>query len=92
MPEITAGWGASFPKAVYFKSFEWDGNDNFLLTGTPTNQFNIFLNVTQSGARQILYASNPDTAYVQMSSTYPCCLLTENCTQLITESGSYLVI
>lgn len=94
IPEIDYGWGGSFPESDTIKGFYWDLNTNFLYTQTPTLQFNIFLNVPQSVAQQLVFstAHPTESLYAAICDTYQSCLLDENCVPFITEDGTYIVV
>jgi hypothetical protein len=85
------GWSAGFPRARTVNGFYWNANANVLYTGTPTQQFNVWLNVSQGIATAFL-ADNPDEFYRGFSESNTPCLLTEDCIPLICDNGVFLVL
>jgi hypothetical protein len=92
IPQVGAGWGGSLPASNYVPGFFWDANNNVLYTQTFSNQFNVFLNVTQGVVRNLLNSPYSDLEYALICNIYPACLLSENCVPITTEGGVILQV
>lgn len=94
IPYVEQGFGGQFSKHnKIINGFYYDINNTLLYPIiSRTNQFNIFINVSQGFAKQFNYVENPDVFYNQaINGPYHACLLTEGCGPLLTEDGSYLL-
>lgn len=93
IPSINEGWGDSFQGTSIIKSFFYNLAHGFLYTILPNQQFNVFVNVPKSTAKQFVSTKTPDAYYLNnVDGFYSPCLLTENCLPLTTEDGKYLVV
>lgn len=93
IPSITEGWGASFENTSVIKSFFYNIANQLLYAILYNQQFNVYVNVPKSTAKQFISAKNPDTYYENsVDGFYSPCLLTEACVPLKTEDGKFLVL
>lgn len=92
IPSIDEGWGASFAGTSIIKSFFYNIANQFLYAVLYNQQFNVYVNVPKSTAKQFVTASNPDAYYTtSVDGFYSPCLLSEGCVPLKTEDGKFLV-
>lgn len=93
IPSITEGWGASFTNTSVIKSFFYNLANKLLYAILYNQQFNVYVNVPKSTAKQFISAENPDIFYVNsVDGFYSPCLLTNGCVPLKTNDGKFLVI
>lgn len=96
MPGVNFGYGSDYldlkNQPVIISGFFWDQEECAIYTFTEDEKFNVLLKADEAVANEFLYSRNPDTSYLTAFSRLPVCLLTENCTPLVTQDGTHLII
>lgn len=106
IPSFQQGWGGSYYGARYLSGFSFDLSDQILYTIYHKQQFDVYLQANTTLAQGLSVANRqlpgsyqnpnlpePDLIYEnQIRGQLPQCILCENGSPLLTESGEYLVL
>lgn len=105
IPGVAQGWGGQYPKTStsILSGFNFDLPNQIIYTTYFQQQYDVFLTVNTSIPQQLTLAGkqnssqpsfpDPDTIYnQQIRNVLPQCILAEQGSPLLTESGEYFVI
>jgi hypothetical protein len=106
IPSFQQGWSGSFYQTKYLAGFVFNLSDQILYAIYPQQQFDVYLKANITLAQALSVANKqlpgsyinpniplPDIIYKnQIEGQLPQCILCENGSPLLTESGDYMVI